>query len=81
MNFKNFLIESVTGDAKKIVAEFLKGKGYEGVIMAKTVGFSDLARGSKVFVKGPALKTDEDREAMKTLGKEKNFIYHEAGSL
>ena len=62
-----------TNDAKKIVADKLNAMGLpEHKLTAKTVDFSDLARGEKVFVKvhgwKPCAKWDELKEAAKASG-------------
>ena len=36
--------------AKKVVTDFLKSKGLNNKVTAKTIGFQDLARASMVFV-------------------------------
>jgi len=67
--------------AKKIVADFLKSNGLDNKLTAKTIGFSDLARGSSVFVAVHDWEPNPLASTLTDLAKENGFRVEFKGSL
>lgn len=68
------------GQAKKIVEGFLRNRGLPYArLTARTVGFSDLARGSKLFVKIHGWKPSPEFKNLEALAHQHGFIVEGGG--